>query len=184
MLLKAICQKNGKRIAKYMPKLVGPWLSGQYDNDRGVARAATDALHSVFNSREKMKSVWRVYQGALLEYSVNVLTGETVSSLSDERSVSPDDAEAKFTRVMASTIFMLASVQSRSYPVAGEACLRGLSAELPSEEVGKYKELHYSVVTHPTLAAFTHHPDAFLRRSVYALLQADITTRPGLLYSS
>jgi hypothetical protein len=99
-----VSRQSGKKIAKYMPKVIGPWLTGIYDNDRGTARAAAEALRAVFTTQEKIKNVWKVYQSAILEYCTNVVTNETVNSLSDERQVSHDEAEAKFARVIATCI--------------------------------------------------------------------------------
>lgn len=84
-----------------MPKVVGAWLSGLYDNDRATARAARDALGLVFTTEDKVKGVWRHYHGGILEYCTNVIANESTGSLSDERQVSPDDAETKFARVIA-----------------------------------------------------------------------------------
>lgn len=87
-----------------MPKVVGAWLAGLYDNDRGTSRAARDALKLVFTSEEKVKSVWRAYHSAILEYCTSVVANESVSSLSDERQVSPGDAESKFARVISTCV--------------------------------------------------------------------------------
>lgn len=91
-------------MAKHMPKVIGPWLAGIYDNDRGSARAAAEALKAVFTTQEKISTVWKAYQPAILEYCTNVITNETVNSLSDERQVSPAEAEAKFARVIATSV--------------------------------------------------------------------------------
>lgn len=96
-----LSQRAGKKIAKHMPKVVGAWLSGLYDNDRATARAARDALTLVFTTSEKVKGVWRHYHTNILEYCTNVIANESTGSLSDERQVSPDDAETKFARVIA-----------------------------------------------------------------------------------
>ena len=97
----------GKRIAKHMPKIVSPWLAGLYDNDKSVARAAQESFKQVFSSDEKMKNVWVVYQEVILEYSRNVIVEETINTLSDERTTSPDDAVAKYTRVVSTAIRMV-----------------------------------------------------------------------------
>ena len=90
-----------------MPKLVGAWVSGLYDNDRPVAKAARESLNRVFPAEEKLQAIWKVYHSTILEYSREAILRETVQTLSDERTVSPDDAEAKYARVVGSSISVI-----------------------------------------------------------------------------
>ena len=83
-----------------MPKIVGPWLAGLYDNDTIVSRATHESLKQVFTTEDKMKNIWVAYQEAILEYSRDVIMKETINTLSDERTTSPDDASAKYARVV------------------------------------------------------------------------------------
>ncbi len=99
-----------------MSKIVGPWLAGLYDNDKTVARAAQESVKQVFSSEEKMKNVWMVYQEAILEYSRDAITKETANTLSDERTTSPDDASAKYTRVISAAILVVEHVISQLQP--------------------------------------------------------------------
>jgi E3 ubiquitin-protein ligase listerin len=95
---------SGKRIAKYLPTTVGAWLAGMHDNDKLVMRTAKDAFGKSFASDEKQRNVWRVYQGPILEYCSEIIFQENVRTICDERTTSPDDAEAKYARVIGSTI--------------------------------------------------------------------------------
>ena len=93
-----------------MPRIVGAWLSGLYDNDKLVTRAAYDAFTNVFPSDDKQKNVWRVYQPSILEYCRDAILKESVRTLSDERTTSPDDAEAKYARVVSSAISVVTNI--------------------------------------------------------------------------
>lgn len=93
-----------------MPSIVSSWLAGLYDNDKVVVRTARDSLARVFTSEEKLKSLWRIYQSSILEYAENVVSKETVFTLSDERTASPDDASAKYARAAGSAISMVANI--------------------------------------------------------------------------
>ena len=93
-----------------MTQVVGAWLAGLYDNDRSVIRAARDSLRQVFVSETKLKSLWRVYQPSILAFAEDAVTKETTYTLSDERTTSPDDASAKYARVIAAAISMVANV--------------------------------------------------------------------------
>lgn len=93
-----------------MPKLIGAWLAGLYDNDRPVAKAAKESLERVFPTEDKLRSLWKVYQVPILDYSSYTILHETVQSLSDERTVSPDDAEAKYARVVGTSISVITNM--------------------------------------------------------------------------
>ena len=92
-----------------MPNTIGAWLAGQYDSDKLVARASMEAFSSVFTSQDKQRNVWKIFQGQVLAYCKNAIFEETLWTLSDERTVSPDDAEAKYARVIGTSLFTLAN---------------------------------------------------------------------------
>ena len=90
-----------------MHTVVPSWIAGFYDNDKSVSRAATEAFNGVFSSEEKKKAVRRLYQSSIFEYSKNIIAKEATATLSDERSVSPDEASAKYSRVVGAAISMV-----------------------------------------------------------------------------
>ena len=77
---------------------------------------------------DKQKAVWRVYQQSVLEYCRDAILKESVRTLSDERTTSPDDAEAKYARVVGSALLTIASVlgtlQGCAICKADAECLR------------------------------------------------------------
>lgn len=89
----------GKRIARHLSKVIGAWLAGLYDNDKPVSRSALESLAQVFPTEEKRKNVWRIYQSSILDFVDDVILQQTPLTLSDERTVKPDDAQAKYARV-------------------------------------------------------------------------------------
>ncbi|KAH0537719.1 hypothetical protein FGG08_005526 [Glutinoglossum americanum] len=114
---------SGGRMMKHMPKIAGAWLAGTWDNDRLVSRTARDSIKGVFGTEEKRR-YWIKYGRQILEYSRDAILKETVHSLSDERVVSPDDAEAKYARVVATSVCVI----------------RHLLSELGPEEIAKLQE--------------------------------------------
>ena len=84
-----IAAKSGKRIAKRMPAVVGAWLAGTYDTDKGVAKAAQDALAQVFTTPEKRRTLWKAYRDPLLDFCRNIFDNESPGTLSDERMFFP-----------------------------------------------------------------------------------------------
>ena len=96
----------GKRVARFLPKVIGAWLAGLYDSDRPVHRSALESFTRVFSTEEKRLGVWKVYQTAILDFVDDVIFQQTPQTLSDERTVKPDDAEAKHARVVGTAILL------------------------------------------------------------------------------
>src|ERR1700710_2222902 len=90
-----------KRMEKYMPDIVSTWLAGMLDRDRAVAKAARDGLTSFLDTDEKFLKCWKVFQPQILEYARNALD-ETPQSLCDERSMSIDEMNETYFRVVGS----------------------------------------------------------------------------------
>lgn len=101
-----------RRAERHIPKIVGAWLAGLYDRDRGVARAASDGLSSFINTPEKVAAFWRKCQTQILDYAIDAIR-ETQDTLSDERSTTKDDAEAKYLRVIGSSLSLVLSLLQR-----------------------------------------------------------------------
>lgn len=101
-----------RRAERHIPKIVGAWLAGLYDRDRGVARAASDGLSSFINTPDKVAAFWRKCQTQILDYAIDAIR-ETHDTLSDERSTTEDDAETKYLRVVASSLSLVLSLLQR-----------------------------------------------------------------------
>ncbi|KAL7811334.1 hypothetical protein V8C26DRAFT_408781 [Trichoderma gracile] len=101
-----------RRAERHIPKVVGAWLAGLYDRDRGVARAANDGLSSLINAPDKVAAFWRKCQTQILDYAIDAIR-ETPDTLSDDRSTTKDDAEAKYIRVVAASLSLVLSLLQR-----------------------------------------------------------------------
>ena len=144
----------GKRMAKHMPALVPSWLAGQFDSDKSVSRAANEAFLAVFNSNDKRENIWRFYQSAIIEYAQAVVALETPSSLSDERTVSPDDASAKYSRAVGAAVTIASNLLGSVSRSDLEKSQLGINTFLDDEKLWK-------------LASDS---DSFVRRALYRLL--------------
>lgn len=159
-----ICSKSGKRTAKHMPRIAGPWLAGTYDNDRGAGRAAQDALKLVFPTPEKVLGVRKAFHQQILEYCEDAILHETVQTLSDERAVSADDAQATYARVVATSLSVVSS----------------LINELPADDVVSQQHL-YEQFFASKIWEFAYHSDNIVRRSLHRLVRLCATKQPGLV---
>ncbi|KAI0152585.1 hypothetical protein F4776DRAFT_602439 [Hypoxylon sp. NC0597] len=95
-----------KRTEKHVPKIVGPWLAGTFDKDKAVSRAAVEGLSSFLTTPERVVQFWKRCQAQILEYASDAIK-ETAETLSDERSTNADDAEAKYYRVLGSSLALV-----------------------------------------------------------------------------
>ena len=152
----SLTSSAGKRIAPHLPKAVGSWLCGLYDNDRSVARAAHDALAISFPTEEKRSVLWEVYKQSLLEYADDAILVQTSATLSDERSTSKDDAESKHARVTGSAIYMLGQLIKHSQQ----------EKKAPPASFTQHLS---EVLANRKLWELVHHTDPYLRRSACSL---------------
>ena len=150
-----------------MPRIAGPWLAGTFDNDRAVARAASEALNLVFSTPEKVLGVKKTFQRSILEYSRDAVLHETVQTLSDERAVSSEDAKATHARVVATAL----------------SNLRSLMTDLSSDDRTKDTYIYEEILREPKIWSFVHDADAGVRRATDRLAEACAVTYPELLES-
>ena len=152
----------GKRIARHMPRSVAAWLCGLYDSDRAVVEATQNSLRQVFTTPEKIQNIRKAYQQPILEYCRDAVDKESITTLSDERTVSADDAQAKYSRVISACIALLGS----------------LLANLAPEELSKYQSDYDTLLGDKKLWDFASHTDVSIRRSVHRLLKICLTKQP------
>jgi E3 ubiquitin-protein ligase listerin len=148
---------SGKRIAPQLPRVVGAWLTGTFDSDKSVSRAARDSFETSFPSEQKRDAVWRLYQGPLLAYVEAAILRHNSQTLSDERSTSPDDAEVKYVRVVSTSLLILDQLFQTDL---GEKSLRD-------------DEIFQAVINAKKIFELGSHKDASVRRAVYKLI-ADV----------
>ncbi|KAG9969335.1 hypothetical protein KCU78_g24036, partial [Aureobasidium melanogenum] len=155
-VLGQIAVKSGKRMVKHMSRIAGPWLAGAQDSDRAAAKAAQDALKHVFNTPEKLQNLGKAFQQPILEHCRDALSNETVQTLSDERSVSSADAQATYSRVVATSI----------------AVISNLLNDLASEEVAKQQETYEGIVGQTKIWELaSYKEDVVVRRSIHRFLR-------------
>ena len=141
-------------MEKHLPKIVGSWLAGTYDRDRTVAKAATDGIQSFMITEDRLVMFWRRYQVQILEYAQDAIT-ETPHTLSDERTLSADDVQAKYFRVVGSSISLIIS----------------LLVKLHKDEVMKHQQKYEEfLANNKKLWVLAACEDSFVRRTVDQLL--------------
>ncbi|OQO01946.1 hypothetical protein B0A48_12419 [Cryoendolithus antarcticus] len=156
-----ICARSGKRVAKHLSSIAGPWLAGTYDSDRAAAKAAQEAFALVFPTAEKAQGVRRTFQQSILDYCTQAVLHESVKTLSDERAVSKDDAEATYARVVATSL----------------ALVGVLLETLPSADVARC-EAAYDDLLQSSIWAYATHADGSVRRHMHRLVRQYLRSQP------
>jgi hypothetical protein len=143
-----------KKMEKHIPKIVGSWLAGAYDRDRIVAKAATDGIYNFLDTENRRLMFWKRCQVQILDYAQEAIN-ETPQTLSDERTLSADDIQAKYLRVVGSSISLIVNLLTK------------LGSEDISKHQDKYEEF---LATNEKLWALAACEDAFVRRTTDQLL--------------
>ena len=146
-----------------MPKAVGAWLAGLYDADRATSKAAQDSLRQVFNTPEKLQNIRRAYQQPILEYCRDAILNESALTLSDERTVSPDDAEAKYSRVISACTAVIGSLLNNLKP----------------EDISKCRPDYDNLLGDDKFWAFATNTDSSVRRSLHKFLKTCLDKQAG-----
>jgi hypothetical protein len=146
-----------------MSKCVAAWLCGLYDTDRSVVEATQNSLRLVFKTNAKIQNIRPLYQRQILEYCAAAIQNETPLTLSDERTISPDDAATKYSRLVSTCAALVGSLMSNLKP----------------EDVAKYRESYDALLGDKKIWELGLHEDASIRRSVHRLLRTCLEKTSG-----
>lgn len=140
-------------MERHIPKIVGAWLAGLFDRDRAAARAASDGLSSILTTPEKVAGFWKKCQAQILDYAIDAMR-ETQDTLSDERSTTKEDAEAKYLRVI----------------TAGLSLVLGLLQKLDDGEINKMQSKYDEFFSEETVWRSITFGESTVRKTVCQLL--------------
>lgn len=122
----------------------------------------------MFPTPEKAAGLRKTFQEPILEYCKDALLNETIQTLSDERTVSKDDAEATYARVVSTSVAVITS----------------LLETLPTAETSKQGHQYEAILEDGKLWDLVSHPDAGVRRSLHRLVQVCLAKHPELVESN
>ena len=154
-----------KRFAKYMPRVIGPWLAGECDNDKSVVNSCKSAVTSVFTTSEKRDALRTIYQRSIAEHCRDSLIQETPSTLSDDRMTSREDSEALYALVVSSRLNLLTS----------------LVTSLQESELSKQYDLYTEILQAGSLWDLFASPDSSIRQSILRFVKACTTSLKDLV---
>lgn len=154
---------SGRKAAKYMSSCIGAWLAGCHDGDRSVGRNALESFTTVFPTAEKRESLKKIYQMQIIDFCRNALLEETPKSLSDERSTKDDEAEAKYARLVSSSL----------------SALKSLIETLDRAELKKQESRYTEIWTSQKVWNLSASVDSHVRRSLYKFAQIGVKKLSG-----
>lgn len=157
-----------RRSEKQIPYLVGPWLFGTFDRHRPVAKAASEGLSSSLKTPEKLTAFVKKCQPHIIEYAIQAAQ-ETIESLCDdrERAARPDEARAKFLRVMGGVI----SLEAHIFDMTNE------------QERSSVSEKHDRFLSLDKIWQMACVEDVVVRRAVFRLLSICLDEKQELISS-
>ncbi|KAF1810845.1 hypothetical protein P152DRAFT_376403, partial [Eremomyces bilateralis CBS 781.70] len=158
----------GKRLAKHLSRLIGPWMASCNEADDAVARAAQESVSAVFDSDEKRQNLKIAFQGQIIDFCYDAIARESPKTLSDERYVNEEDSKAKYARVASAALKQLS------------ALLRDLDTKTLSTHADKWGK----VVGDLRVWELGLYSDPPVRQSTHTLLQLFLTKTPDLVDAS
>jgi hypothetical protein len=155
-----IILKDKKMIAPHLKQLVGPWFTSQYDNYPPAASAASKAFAAAF-PQNKVQDCVVFCQKEILTYIHDNLTSKIETN---PRHTTNDDAEAKFERVVISSL--------QGY------CL--YLNTLTNEQIEKSADLNRQIITNSRFLKLATHKTPVIRATWFKVL-ATLYHRAGFL---
>lgn len=148
-------------MAKKLPGFVGPWLAGTFDRDKRVSRAASDGLASFLQTKEKEEAFWKAVQSRALQFATEAIR-ETPDTLSDERSTTKQDSDAKYYRVVGASLSLALNLMRRG-------------------DMGALQDSLVSYLEVDALWTLSKAEDGFVRKAFYQFLHTTLEAKPEIL---
>lgn len=126
----AVVKRIGKGIAMYLKQLAGAWFTSQYDAYPPAASAAANSFNSTFPPWKIVNAIVHCQCEILLYISNNIIV-HTAQTLSTQKSLTNEEMEAKYERVVAANL-------------QGYSCY---FRKVPPEEIDKTVEIHGKILS-------------------------------------
>lgn len=142
-VLQLLMAKCKKAMAPYLKLLVPVWLGSRFDTYAPAASIASQSFRDTFaGNANRSRDVCMHCQVEILEYATRNLTFHTAATLSIGKSLTTEDAEQKYQRVIISSLKLL-------------SFFMGQTAQ--TEELSQVKEGFGTLVAHQKFWSFAKH---------------------------
>ncbi|KAK2580762.1 hypothetical protein KPH14_011385 [Odynerus spinipes] len=160
----AVVKRVGKGIAMYLKQVAGPWFTSQYDTYPPAASAATNSFNETFPQKKIVDAIIHC-QREILSYICDNITIQTPQSLSIHKSLSTEEMEAKYQKVL------VASLQSYSY----------YFKKVPIQEVEKTIEIHQKIISSSKFWKLAKHDALPIKTAFFNVLTSIIENAEVLI---
>uniref|UniRef100_A0A6B2EBW1 E3 ubiquitin-protein ligase listerin n=1 Tax=Phlebotomus kandelakii TaxID=1109342 RepID=A0A6B2EBW1_9DIPT len=158
----ALAGKTGKYIAPYLKQLAPVWIASQYDSYAPAASFATASFQRAFPPH-KLKEVFGFCQSEILDYVTKILTVHTATTLSNAKSYTPEECEAKYQRTVT-------------------GCLQGYAMYLQTvseENLSEVANKNTTLIENQKFWSLHKHKSPNIRSAWYEAISAVVQKIPG-----
>ncbi|XP_077977369.1 E3 ubiquitin-protein ligase listerin-like isoform X1 [Glandiceps talaboti] len=150
-----VAVKVRRNLAPHLKYLMGPWLVGQCDTYGPAASAAKSAFNAAFPPTKQTEAIAYCKED-ILAYLKDNLFKQTLSTLSDPKSTPPEEMEAKYNRVMTSSLL----------------AFRHFLLVLPKQEHENLQETYQGFLTEPKLWKYAKNKAPPIRGAFFSAISA------------
>jgi len=159
----AVVKRIGKGIAMYLKQLAGAWFTSQYDTYPPAASAAINSFNSTFPPWKIVNAIVHCQCEILLYISNNIIV-HTAQTLSTQKSLTNEEMEAKYERVLAANL-------------QGYSCY---FKKVPLDEIDKTLEIHNKILSSSKFWKLARH-DALPIKTAFFNVLTSIMENAGKL---
>lgn len=160
----AVVKRIGKGIAMYLKQLAGAWFTSQYDAYPPAASAAVNSFNSTFPPWKIVNAIIHCQCEILLYISNNIIM-HTAQTLSTQKSLTTEEMEAKYERVLA------ANLQGYSY----------YFKKVPLQEIDKTLEIHNKILSSSRFWKLAKHDALPIKTAFFNVLTSIMENAEKLL---
>ncbi|XP_022804416.1 E3 ubiquitin-protein ligase listerin-like [Stylophora pistillata] len=156
----------GRNLAPHLRYIIGPWLCTQFDTYAVVASSARKSFHAAF-SEEKQTDVIMFCRKELFEFFQDNILTQTSSTLSDPKFVSEEEREAKYNRVLSSSIL-------------GLGHLMNVTSQRDTTDM---VDLYLNVLRQNKFWKYARHKSPHVRAAVFSTVSIACEVHPSMMIS-
>ncbi|KAL6254811.1 hypothetical protein P5V15_014145 [Pogonomyrmex californicus] len=160
----AVVKRMGKGIAMYLKQLAGAWFTSQYDTYPPAASAAINSFNSTFPPWKIINAIVHCQYEILLYISNNIIV-HTAQTLSTQKSLTSEEMEAKYERVLAANL-------------QGYSCY---FKKVPLQEINKTLEIHNKILSNSRFWKLAKHDALPIKTAFFNVLTSIMENAGELL---
>lgn len=160
----AVVKRVGRNIAIYLKQIAGPWFTSQYDTYPPAASAATNSFREAFPPKKIIDAIVHC-QEEILSYICNNITTQTSQSLSTHKTLTPEEMEARYQRVLVSSL--------QGY------CL--YLKKVPSHQIEKTINIHQKIISNNKFWKLAKYDAPLIKTAFFNVLTSMIEHASQLL---